>query len=332
MDNQSNEQRHKKVDDVTASIQYSPMSAHQAQGQSLRRPLGGRLRVYRPKILKRKGVGRLDAIRKALVRGELSLNGFNRWRFLEASKSAIGWTFVDAGRTAESAQIEIQVALRESGNIRIAEADEASVDEILTKIESEGERPDLIVVQRDWVKYPGSHSAIARLIDVGEARGFVIHVIAALGTNSSRIVDDLHHKARQRYLFDANPLMRPSPTTSAIERLFGESLSDAGLDPTPQKAVANYFLDFAVFDNVNRLPVRLDIEVDGRYWHEELPGKRRPSDDRRDRILKRFGWRPMRFWTDEIEKDDMECIQRILNELASTDEPVSATQVMENDS
>ena len=138
MDNQSNEQRHKKVDDVTASIQYSPMSAHQAQGQSLRRPLGGRLRVYRPKILKRKGVGRLDAIRKALVRGELSLNGFNRWRFLEASKSAIGWTFVDTGRTAESAQIEIQVALRESGDIRIAEADEASVDEILSQDRKRG--------------------------------------------------------------------------------------------------------------------------------------------------------------------------------------------------
>ena len=332
MDNQSNEQRHKKVDDVAASIQYPPMSAHQVQGQSLRRALGGRLRVYRPKISNRKGVGRLDAIRKALIRGELSLNGFNRWRLLEASKSVIGWTFVDAGCTAESAQIEVQVALRESGNIRIAVADEVSVDDILAKIESGDERPDLIVVQRDWVKHPGSHSAIKRLIDVGNARGFVIHVIAALGAESSRILDDLRHKARQRYLFDANPLIRPLPTTSAIERLFGESLSNEGLDPKPQKAVANYFLDFAVFDSVNRLPVRLDIEVDGRYWHEELPGKRRPSDDMRDRILKRFGWRPLRFWTDEIEKDEMECIQRILNELASAGDPVDTTQEMEKDS
>ena len=269
-------------------------------------------------------MGRLDAIRKALVRGELSLNGFNRWRVLEASKATIGWTFVDAGSTAESAQIEMQVAKRESGNIRIVNADESSADDILVRLDTGVERPDLIIIQRDWVRYPGSHTSVTRLIDMGRARGFVIHVIAAVGS-SSRIVDNLHKEARHRYLFDSNPFIRPSPTISNIERLFGESLSDAGLDPEPQKAVANYFLDFAVVDMLNGLPVRLDIEVDGRYWHEELPGKRRPSDDRRDQIVKRFGWRPVRFWTDEIEKDKMGCIQRILNQIASPSEPVDAT-------
>lgn len=323
MDNDSKDQIHKKVDDETASIQNSPLSMLQLQGQSLRSPLGGRLRVYRPNISQKKGAGRLDAIRKALIRGELYLNGFNRWRILEASQSAIGWTFVDAERTAESAQIEIQLAQRESGNIRIVNADESSADDILFRLESGGERPDLIVVQRDWVRYPGSHSAITRLVNVGKVRGFVIHLIAALGT-SLNSEDNLYREARNRYLFDANPLIRPLPVTSNIERLFGESLSAAGLDPEPQKPVANYYLDFAIFGNLNGLPVRLDIEVDGRYWHEELPGKRRASDDRRDQILKRFGWRPVRFWTDEIEKDNLGCIQGILNQLASSDKPVDA--------
>ncbi len=324
MDNQSNEEAHKKAGDRTDSIQDSPLSILQMQGQSLRRPLGGRLRVFRPKHPTKKGVRRLDTIRKALIRGELYLNGFNRWRILEASKSAIGWTFVDAGTTAELAQIEVQVAERESGNIRIINADESSAEDIVVRIENGSERPDLIVVQRDWVRYPGSHAAITRLMNLGKERGFVIHVIAALGT-SSTITDKFQREARQRYQFDTNSFLRPAPTTSAIERRFGEHLSKAGLNPEPQKAVANFFLDFAVFDGLNGLPIRLDIEVDGRYWHEELPGKRRPSDDWRDRILKRLGWRPIRFWTDEIEKDNKGCIQRIINQMASAGESAETT-------
>ncbi len=324
MDNQSNEEAHKKAGDRTESIQNSPLSILQMQGQSLRRPLGGRLRVYRPKHPTKKRVRRLDTIRKALIRGELYLNGFNRWRIRDTSKSAIGWTFVDAGRTAEFAQIEIQVAERESGNIRIVDADESSADDIVVRIENGSERPDLIVVQRDWVRYPGSHPAISRLINLGKERGFVIHIIAALGT-SSTITDKFQREARQRYLFDTNSFIRPAPTTSAIERQFGKRLSNAGLNPEPQKAIANFFLDFAIFDSFNGLPVRLDIEVDGRYWHEELPGKRRPSDDSRDRILKRLGWRPIRFWTDEIEKDNKGCIQRIINQMESAGESVDTT-------
>ena len=331
MDNRLNEQIYKKEDDGTAAIQKSPQPMLQSQGRSLRSPLGGRLRVYRPNIRQRKKASRLDVIRKALVRGELSLNGFNRWRILEPNRSATGWTFVDAGRTAESAQVEIQVARRESGNILIFNADESSADDVLWRLESGIERPDLIIIQRDWVSYPGSHSAITSLIKEGRIRGLVIHVIAALDTNL-KIEDDLHKEARKRYLFDINPLIRPSSAISKIERRFGESLSDAGLDLEPQKAVANFFLDFAVIDNLNGLPLRLDIEVDGRHWHEELPGKRRPYDDRRDRIVKHFGWRPIRFWTDEIEKDNLGCIQRILNQLPSAGKPVDANLAKENDS
>ena len=293
------------------------MIKHPAQGHSLRRPLGGRLRVYKPQPSAKNRVGRLNAIHKALVRGELSLNGFNRWCIQEVSKSVIGWTFVDTGCTEDTARIEIQLALRESGHLQIVVVDETSADHILVQIESGHECPDLVVIRRDWVNFPDSHSGIANLIELCKSRRFVIHVIAALGT-SSRVVDDLHQEARQRYNFDANPLSRPPPMTSKIERQFGESLSDAGLNPIPQKAVANYFLDFALFCKSNGLPIRLDIEVDGRHWHEEMPDKRRPSDNRRDRILKRFGWRPIRFWTDEIEKDEIGCIQRILKEISSS--------------
>ena len=293
-----------------------PMSERSLQGASLRRPLGGRLRVYRPFPSKKNRGRHLDSIRKALVRGELSLNGFNRWRLIEVNKSAVGWTFVETGHTSKIAQTEIQTALRESGDIQIIEVNEQSADDVLTRLKNGGERPDLVVIQRDWINHPGTHSVIARIISVGKIRGFVIHIIAALGS-SSQNADPLHKEARQRYLFDTNPLIRVSPTISRVEQLFGESLSAAGLEPIPQKSVANYFLDFAVMGNHSGLPLRLDVEVDGRYWHEELAGRRRPSDDRRDYVLKCFGWRPMRFWTDEIEEDEKECIERILNELKS---------------
>ena len=286
-------------------------------GRSLRRAWGGRLRTYRPKP---SDETRLEAIRKALVRGELALNGFNRWRLLQASKPAIGWTFTEAGRTADVAEIEIRVAQREVGHLRVVDVDEATVEEMAMRIERGDERPDLLVARRDWLQYQAPCPPFGRLLKAANARGLVVHVIAALGA-VSHADDELHREARQRWRLDHDPLLRPLPPSSRIERRFGDLLTASGLDPIPQRPVAQYFLDFAVVGRYDGLPVRLDIEVDGRHWHEELPGRYRPEDELRNQNLKRLGWRPIRFWTDEIRQDAAGCVERIRNEAASVTLP-----------
>ena len=279
----------------------------------LRRPLGGRLRTYRPRQF---GQTHLETIRKALVRGELTLNGLNRWRLLQTNTPVIGWTFTEAGLTAQTAESEIQIVRREAGQLRIILADETTAEEMVTYIESAYERPDLLIARRDWVERPAPCPPFRRMLEAARNRGLTVHLIAALCAASSA-EDDLHRVARQRWQFYHDPLFRPLPRRSKIERRFGETLTAAGLDPIPQHPVSHYFLDFAVIGNASGLPVRLDVEVDGRHWHEELPNRRRPEDERRDRVLKRLGWRPIRLWTDEIERDEMECIKHIAEEAAS---------------
>ena len=274
------------------------------------------MRTFKPKNYKQNQTrrGHLDAIRKALVRGELRLNGLNRWRLLEPNKPAVGWTFVDASEIKERTALEISIACREYEGINYMDVDDASVAEKLEQIEIESLAPDLIIAQRNWRLHPNPIPAFSQLIDSGRRRGSVVHIIAALSESLSD-KDELYREALRRYELESNPLSQLSPQISNIERQFGESLSSAGLDPIPQKTVGNYYLDFGVIDESNHLPVRLDVEVDGRYWHEELPGRRRPSDLKRDRIMKILGWRPVRFWTDEIEKNEEGCIQHIVDEL-----------------
>lgn len=282
-------------------------------GRSLRRALGGRLRTYRPR---RTGQTHLEAVRKSLVRGELVLNGFSRWRLLQARGPALCWTFAEAGQTAAIAQREIRVARRESGQLRIVEADEKTADEVIAQIETAYKRPELLIARRDWVERPALNPSFRRMLSVARKHCLVVHVIAALGT-ASRIDDEVQRTALQIHRFQQNPLLRPLPHTSNIERRFGNALARLRLDPKPQHPVAHYFLDFAVFGSVGALPVRLDVEVDGPYWHEELPGCHRVEDKHRDQILKKLGWRPIRFWTNEIEQDEIKCIEIIEKEAAS---------------
>ena len=267
-----------------------------------------------------KPTSRLEVIQKALIRGELYLNGFNRWRLQEANRTAIGWTFVESEKLAKTARIEVETAKRESRVeskcIRVYEVDERTVEDNLERVRRGEHRPDLVVIQRDWVKFPKSQPVFDDLLTAGKERGCIFHIIAAIGNKRLNTAEKFHHEARRRFLFDSEPDVRPPPATSKIERNFGERLIEAGLDPKPQIAVANYFLDFAICSNECELPLRLDIEVDGRYWHEEIPGRRRRSDYRRDKILRLLGWRPIRFWTDEIEQSEQKCIQHILDEVS----------------
>ena len=95
------------------------------------------------------------------------------------------------------------------------------------------------------------------------------------------------------------------------ETLLCEAMWSRGWSPIPQYQVMNRRLDFALLDE----HMKLDIEVDGRYWHQDANGNRKPDDYIRDAELEGNGWKVIRFWVDELERDLDACLDRIEREL-----------------
>lgn len=75
---------------------------------------------------------------------------------------------------------------------------------------------------------------------------------------------------------------------SEWERRVFHALKDRGLKPFPQHEIAGRYLDFALF---GKNGVKLDLEVDGRRWHQTADGRRKTADIWRDEQLKALGWR-----------------------------------------
>ncbi len=100
---------------------------------------------------------------------------------------------------------------------------------------------------------------------------------------------------------------------SGWERKVYHALKTRGLEPQPQFEIAGRRLDFALFGANG---VKLDLEVDGRKWHESQDGRRKTSDLWRDHQLKSLGWRVRRFWVDELAKDMEGCLDRVEQDLS----------------
>jgi very-short-patch-repair endonuclease len=97
------------------------------------------------------------------------------------------------------------------------------------------------------------------------------------------------------------------------ERKVYHALKARGLEPHPQHEIAGRRLDFALFGTNG---VKLDLEVDGRKWHESPDGRRKTSDLWRDHQLKSLGWRVRRFWVDELSRDMEKCLDRVEQDLS----------------
>lgn len=97
------------------------------------------------------------------------------------------------------------------------------------------------------------------------------------------------------------------------ERKVFHALRDRGLDPFPQHEIAGRRLDFALFGKGG---VKLDLEVDGRRWHQTPDGRRKTSDLWRDHQLKSMGWHVRRFWVDELASDMERCLDIIEQDLS----------------
>jgi very-short-patch-repair endonuclease len=100
---------------------------------------------------------------------------------------------------------------------------------------------------------------------------------------------------------------------SEWERRVFYALKDRGLDPQPQFEIAGRRLDFALFGASG---VKLDLEVDGRHWHQDTDGGRKMADHWRDHQLQSLGWRVRRFWVDELSKDMEACLDLVERDLS----------------
>lgn len=100
---------------------------------------------------------------------------------------------------------------------------------------------------------------------------------------------------------------------SEWERRVFHALTERGLDPKPQQEIAGRRLDFALF---GKSGVKLDLEVDGRHWHQDADGRRKMSDHWRDHQLQSLGWRVRRFWVDELSKDMEACLDLVERDLS----------------
>lgn len=97
------------------------------------------------------------------------------------------------------------------------------------------------------------------------------------------------------------------------ERKVYHALNARGLAPEPQYEIAGRRLDFALFGADG---VKLDLEVDGRKWHQTADGRRKTQDLWRDQQLKALGWRVRRFWVDELARDMEGCLDRVEQDLS----------------
>ena len=96
------------------------------------------------------------------------------------------------------------------------------------------------------------------------------------------------------------------------ERVVDAELRRRGLNYDPQHPVAGRRLDFAVFGAEG---IKLDLEVDGRLFHQDTDGNRKLDDHWRDHQLRSLGWKVRRFWVDKLKQDLEGCIDRVEQDL-----------------
>ena len=98
---------------------------------------------------------------------------------------------------------------------------------------------------------------------------------------------------------------------SPWEERFWQALAARGIETMTQYPIAGRRLDLALI----RGDLRLDIEVDGDWFHRDPDGRRKMADLWRDHQLRALGWKVVRFWVYELRENMNGCIERILAEL-----------------
>jgi len=89
-----------------------------------------------------------------------------------------------------------------------------------------------------------------------------------------------------------------------IEEVMEKALKDNNVEASynfPIRSKHGYILDFAVVD------LKIDIECDGEHFHK----LRNSRDRKRNGVLRRMGWKILRFRGKQIMQDIDSCIKEI---------------------
>jgi very-short-patch-repair endonuclease len=114
---------------------------------------------------------------------------------------------------------------------------------------------------------------------------------------------------------DYPPVARPE-LVSPWEPVLFAALVRAGLRPVPQYDVDSYILDFALIRKNGR---RLNIEVDGEYYHRDWDGELIRRDQLRNLRMIEMGWDVMRFWVYQVRDDLPGCVAKVAQWAAKAD-------------
>jgi very-short-patch-repair endonuclease len=151
-------------------------------------------------------------------------------------------------------------------------------------------------LQRDW-----------RRINVAVSRArAVLHVIGDLDFARRGGIGPLRRLAA--HATEPRETRGETDFDSPWERVLYHGMRRRGLEPIPQYAVAGRRLDFALRRADEGW---LDVEVDGRRFHTDADGLRKLDDLWRDHQLRALGWRVIRFWVDELDRDLEGCLDGI---------------------
>ncbi len=155
-------------------------------------------------------------------------------------------------------------------------------------------------LQREWRRINVAISrarAVAHVFgDLSYARSGKIRTLASL---AARATEPPHRQGEN--IFD-----------SEWERIVYAALGRRGLKAEPQYEIAGRRLDFALFGPSG---VKLDLEVDGRIFHQDIDGNRKIDDHWRDHQMRSLGWKVRRFWVDELKQDMEGCLDLIEQDL-----------------
>ena len=156
-------------------------------------------------------------------------------------------------------------------------------------------------IQRDWRRL---NVAISR------ARA-VAHVFGDLNFAQSGKVKQLRTLAARA----TNPTRQRGEGVfdSEWERIVFHALKARGLAPRPQYQIMGRRLDFALFGEGE---IKLDLEIDGRRWHQDADGNRKLDDHWRDHLMRTAGWSVQRFWVDELKQNMEACLDIVERKLS----------------
>ena len=151
-----------------------------------------------------------------------------------------------------------------------------------------------------------------------EARRATTYTVVCVG--STRLLEKPVDGRCRAFLDALKGGTGPAPESeSGLEDRLGEAMDEAGLEAERQVRVGRYRLDFALRQGERQLC----IEADGGRWHTNEEGERVDRDLWRDACLQAAGWKTLRFWDREIERDPTECVSKIREAL---DEPALFTK------